>query len=114
MKTYVNWRRIVKELSTNKAASVNIPVKLLKDKEFVFLHLVNCVNDTIINCEFPEISNTVPVYEKKDPADEENYRSVGISHLLLRVSERVLHVQLNKYIYKSVHLQQSFNLTWTF
>ena len=97
MKTYVNWRRIVKELSTNKAASVNIPVKLLKD-----------------NCEFPGISNTVPVYEKKDPADEENYRSVGISHLLLRVYERVLHVQLNKYMYKSVHLQQPFNLTWTF
>ena len=43
---------IVKELSSNKAACRDIPLKLLKECDFRFHHLANCVNEAIQNTKF--------------------------------------------------------------
>lgn len=51
----------------NKAANGNIPVKMLKESGFIFLYLVNCINEGIMNCEFPDplkSSNIVPVCKR--------------------------------------------------
>ena len=58
----------MKDLSMNKAASRVIPVKMLKESGFIFLCLVNCINEGIINCEFPDplkSSNIVLVCKRK-------------------------------------------------
>ena len=42
-------KEIIMELKTDKAVSGEIPVKLLKDCNFSFLDLTNCINKFIEN-----------------------------------------------------------------
>ena len=43
------------ELKTDKAVSGEIPVKLLKDCDFSFHALTNCINESIENETFPVV-----------------------------------------------------------
>ena len=45
---------IILKLKTDKAVSGEIPVKLLKDSDFPFHALTNCINVFIENGTFPE------------------------------------------------------------
>ena len=40
----------------------------------------------------------MPVYKKKDPTEETNYRPVGILPLLSKVFEKVMYIQLYDYM----------------
>ena len=76
---------IVNNLSSNKAAGGEIPVKILKECDFSFHFLTNCINEAIKNKNFPDslkLSNIVPVHKKKDKTDKTNYRPVSILPLL--------------------------------
>ena len=91
---------IVNNLSSNKAAAREIPLKILKEYYFSFHFLTNCINEAIKNNNFPDylkLSNIVPVHEKKDPTDKTNYRPVSILHLLSKIFEKVMYIQLHDY-----------------
>ena len=74
-------RDIVNDLSSIKAAGGEIPLKILKECDFPFHFLTNCINEAIKNSKFPEslkLSNIVPDNKEKDPTDKTNYRQVSI------------------------------------
>ncbi|XP_057296135.1 uncharacterized protein LOC130625073 [Hydractinia symbiolongicarpus] len=60
-------KRTIKNLPTNKASSGEIPVKILKQSEGAFKQLLNCINKSFDNNEFPDIlkeADVSPVFEK--------------------------------------------------
>ena len=88
-------------LSINKAISGDIPVKLLKESEFIFPYLANYVSEAIIDCEFLDhlkLSNILPVYKKKDPTDKVNYKPISILPLLSLVYEKQLYEYMGNFL----------------
>ena len=84
-------RDIVNDLSSNKVAGGECPLKTLKECDFFFHFLTNCVNEAIKNNKFPDslkLSNIVPVHKKKDPTGKTNYSPVSILLLLSKVCEK--------------------------
>ena len=72
---------IVNNLSSNKAAGGEVPLKILKECDFSFHFLRSCINEAIKNKKFPDslkLSNIVSVHQKKDPTNKINYRPVRI------------------------------------
>ena len=58
----------------NKAASGEIPLKVLKECDFSFHFLTNYVNEAIKTEKFPDslkLSNIAPVHKKKDATDKQ-------------------------------------------
>ena len=92
---------IVINLSLNKAAGVEIPLKILEECDFSFHFLASCINEAIKNKKFPgslKLCNIVPVHKEKDAIDETNYRPVSILPLLSKVFEKVMYIQLYEYM----------------
>lgn len=70
-------KRIVKELSANGAATRDIAVKLLREKDFNFPYLVNYTTEAVKNSNFfhfLKLLNILSVNTKKDSTDTENYK----------------------------------------
>ena len=77
-------KNIVSDLSKNKAASGDIPLNFLKESTFIFPNLVRCVNEALMNCEFPDptkLLNIVTETQKKDPNDKTYYRPISVLSL---------------------------------
>ena len=94
-------KNIVNNLSSNKAVGGEISMKILKECDFSFHFLTNCITEAIKNKKFPgslKLSNIVPVHKKKDATDKTNYRLVSILPLLSKVFEKVMYIQLYDYI----------------
>ena len=86
-------KEIIMEPKTDKAVSGEIPVKLLKDCDFSFHALTNCINESIENGIFPDSikeAKIAPVYKSKSPFEKSNYRPVSIFPLLSKVYERIM------------------------
>ena len=72
---------IANDLSSNKAAGGEMPLKILNECDFPFNFLTNFINEAIKNRKFPDslkLSNIVPVHKKKDPTNKTNYRPISI------------------------------------
>lgn len=70
-------KRTVKELSANGAATRDIAVKLLREKDFNFPYLVNYTTEAVKNSNFfhfLKLLNILSVNTKKDSTDTENYK----------------------------------------
>ena len=93
-------KEIIMELKTDKAVSGEIPVKWLKDCDFSFHALTNCINESIENGTFPDSlkeANIAPVYKSKNPFEISNYRPMSILPLLSKVYERIMFNQLSNH-----------------
>ena len=78
-----------------------IPTKILKEYEFTFEILTQCVNKSFATGEFPDClkqANVSPIFKKDDPLDKENYKPVSILPLLSKVYERLLYNRLSEYV----------------
>ena len=78
-------KQIIMELKIDKAVSGDIPVNLLKDCDFSFHALTNCINESIENGTFPDSlkeANIAPVYKPKNLFEKSNYGPVSILSLL--------------------------------
>lgn len=67
----------MKELSANGAATRDIAVKLLREKDFNFPYLVNYTTEAVKNSNFfhfLKLLNILSVNTKKDSTDTENYK----------------------------------------
>ena len=102
--TLEDVRLIIKDLKNNKAAGGDIPLKFLKECDFTYEKLTNCINNSLIEGLFPNSlkrSNITSVHKKNDPLDKENYRTLSILHLLSKIYERAVFNQLsNLDVYK--------------
>ena len=88
-------------MSSNKAACGEIPLKILKEYDFFFHFLANCINEAIKKQDVSRLfksSNIVPVHKKKDATNKTNYRLVIILPLLSKVFEKVMYIQLYDYM----------------
>ena len=52
--TLKNVRFIIKDLKNNKGAGGDIPLKLLKECEFTYEKLTNCINKLLSEGLFPD------------------------------------------------------------
>ena len=94
-------KEIVNDLYSNKAAGGKIPLKILKECDFFFHFLTNCIDDPIKNNKFPDflkLSNIVAVHKQKDPTVKTNYRPVSVLPLCSKVFKKVMHIQLYDYM----------------
>ena len=78
-----------------------ISTKILKECEFSFEILTQCVNKSFAKGEFPDClkqANISPIFNKDDPLNKENCGPVSILSLLLKVYEKLLHNRLSDYV----------------
>ena len=94
-------KKVIKDLKTNKSVGGEIPTQILKESEFTFETLKNCINQSLKTTgEFPgslKLGNLTPIYKKDDPLDKSNYRPVSILPLLSKVYERIIYKQLSQH-----------------
>ena len=101
--TLEDVRLIIKDLKNNKAAAGDILLKLLKECNFTYEKLTNCINNSLsegLFLDYFERVNITPVLKKNDPLDKENYMSVSILHLLSIIHKRAIFNQLSEYVQK--------------
>ena len=94
-------KKVIKDLKTNKSVGGEIPTQILKESEFTFETLENCINQSLKTTgEFPgslKLGNLTPIYKKDDLLDKSNYRPVSILPLLSKVYERIIYKQLSQH-----------------
>ena len=77
-----------------------IRIQILKESEFTFEALINCINKSIETGYFPDSlkeANITPIFKKDDPLDKSNYRPVSILPLISKLFERLIYNQLSEY-----------------
>ena len=90
-------KQVIKAVKSNKSVGGNIPTNILKECNFAFSVLNNCINKSFENGAFPDClkeANVTPIFKKDDPLDKENYRLVSILLLLSKVFEKLIYGQL--------------------
>ena len=103
-------KAIIRDFPTNKAASAEIPVNILKKSDFSFDDLTICV---MINGEFPitlKNAYVIPVHKKDDPTDKTNFRPVSVSPLLSKVFEQVISRQFKSFDFENGSRMSDENL----
>ena len=93
-------KTVIRDLKNNKSAGGEIPIQILKESEFTFGILTNCINKSIETGCFPDrlkAANITPIFKKDDPLDKANYRPVSILPLISKVYERLIYNQLSEY-----------------
>ena len=92
---------MIKDLKTNKSVGGEIPIQTLKESEFTFECLKNCINhsagETGIFPSSLKLGNITPIFKKDDPLDKSNYRPVSILPLLSKVYEQIICNQLSQH-----------------
>ena len=75
-------------------------MQILKESEFTFECLKNCINHSIEETTiFPsslKLGNITPIFKKDDPLDKSNYIPVSILPLLSKVYEGIIYNQLSQ------------------
>ena len=87
-------------MKNNKSVGGEIPIQILKESEFTFEILTDCINRSIETGCFPDSlkeANITSIFEKDDPFDKSNYRPVSILPLISKVYERLIYNQLSEY-----------------
>ena len=98
--TVADVKEIIMDLKTDNAVSGEILVKLLKDCDFSFYALTNCINESFQNGTFPDSLKKAiiaPVYKLKNLFEKLNYRRVSILPSLYKVYERTMLHQLSNH-----------------
>ena len=98
-------KKVIKDLKTNKSVGREIPTQILKESEFTFETLKNCINQSLKTTgEFPDslkLGNLTSTYKKDDPLEKSNYKPVSILPLFSKVYERLFtinyHNMLNNF-----------------
>ena len=93
-------KQVIRDLKNNKSAGGEIQIQILKESEFTFGILTNCINKSIETGFFPDslkAANITPIFKKDDPLDKANYRPVSILPLISKVCERLILKQMSEY-----------------
>ena len=93
-------KTVIQDLKNNKSVGGEIPIQILKESEFTFETLTNCINKSIETGYFPDSlkeANITPIFKKDGPLDKSNYSPVSILPLILKVFERLIYNQLSEY-----------------
>ena len=89
-------KTVIQDLKNNKSVGGEIPIQILKESEFTFETLTNCINKSIETGYFPDSlkeANITSIFKKDDPLDKSNYRAVSILPVISKVLERLIYNQ---------------------
>ena len=92
-------KTVTQDLKNNKSVGSEITIQILKESEFTFETLTNCINKSIeTGCFLDSLkeANITPIFKKDDPLDKSNYRPVSILPLISNVVERPIYNQLSE------------------
>ena len=81
-------KTITREMKKNKSVGGEIPTQVLKESEFIFEILTNCISKFIETGSLPNSlkeANITHIFRKDDPFDKSNYRLVSILPLISKV-----------------------------
>ena len=106
--TAVSIHALISKSSSKKATGVDgISAKLFKScSDTIAQPLADLINFSVASSEFPDRlkqANVVPVFQKKDPLDKQNYRPVSILPSISKIFEKTINDQL------SAHFENIFN-----
>ena len=108
-------KTVIQDLKNNKSMGGEIPIQILKESEFTFETLTNCINKSIETGYFPDslkAANITPILKKDDPLDKSNDRPVSILPLISKLFERLIYNQLSEYTERFLnHILCDFRLT---
>ena len=93
-------KQVIKDLKSNQSVGGDIPINILKECNFTFSVLADCINTSFENGAFPDClkeANVTPIFKKDDSLDKENYRPVSILPLLSKIFEKKIYKQLSNY-----------------
>ena len=93
-------KTVIRDMKNNKSVGGEIPIQILKESEFTFKVLTNCIKKSIeTGCFLDSLieANITPIFKKDDPLDKSNYRPVSILLLISNVYERLIYDQLSYY-----------------
>ena len=65
-------------MKNKKTAGEGIPLKLLKECDFTYEKLANCINNSINEGLFPDYLERANIIPQNDLLDKENYRPVSV------------------------------------
>ena len=93
-------KQVIKDLKSNRSVGGDIPTNILKECNFTFSVLADCISTSFENGAFPDClkeTNVALIFKKDDPPDKENYCPVSILPLLSKVFEKLIYRQLSNY-----------------
>ena len=102
-------KTVIRDIKDNKTVSSEIPIQLLKESEFTFEILTNCIYKSIKTGYFPDSLNEANInliFLKDDLLDKSNYTHISILPLTSKVYERLI------YTYQNNHLSESLIITY--
>ena len=91
----------MKKLPLDKTSPSKIPIKILKEGQFCFSELANCIKKSLKNNESLDtlkLSGITPVFKKLNPSYKENYVSVSILPSVPKVFIEIFYDQFYEYI----------------
>ena len=94
-------KKTIKDLKNSKSVGGEISPKILKECEFTFEILTQCINKSFTSGEFSDClkqANVSPIFKKDDPLHKENYRPVSILPLLSKAYEKLIYNRLSDYV----------------
>ena len=93
-------KTVIQDMKNSKSVGGEIPIQMLKESEFTFEILTNCINkSTETGCFLDSLkkANITPIFKRNDPLDKSNYRPVSILPLISKVYEKRIYNQLSEY-----------------
>ena len=94
---------VIKNIPNNRAAGGEILLHILKQSDFIYQMLTDCINGALSQGIFPDslkLANITPVHRKDETTDKENYRPVSVLPLFSKIFEKVIYDQLSQYLEK--------------
>ena len=91
-------------MKNNKFVGDEIPIQILKESEFTFEIVTNCINRSLaVFWVVWKKQISLPFFKKDDPHDKSNYRSVSILPLISSVRKTDLQsiTRIHRKIFKS-------------
>ena len=71
-----NVKQVIKDLTSSKSVSRNISTNIMKECEFTFSVLTDCINKSFETGTFPNClkeANVTPIFKKDDSLNKGNY-----------------------------------------
>ena len=87
------FKNIEIALSKNEIAGGDIPFNLINEGTFICPCLARCIKEDLVISDFPDslnLSNIIPIQEKKDPAGQITYRSVSVLSLVSKIFDKIM------------------------